>query len=389
MIPGNSLRRDAGGPPSVSPTAPTHEHVFNDDLLMHDEDVAYARSRFPEIIHVLDYPRLRKRFAAYETEANQARDRVRSLGFTAVVSAVLALMSIAPKPVWPHAPWTRWFALLIELGGMLSGLVAAGGMWLGPWKRRWLESRLMTERLRQWYFQLLVRRGQQIEASCNGENAVAAFNQERDRWFDDVLKAYEGKLDSRLESLANEPNQVSAWLHDPATVYGSKSAVLPQIFLVYGRLRLDHQYAFAVYKLRKVTDQPLWRFLKWPANRQSVALSGLVSACFVGALICSAALIYGHAFGIAEDVELYVRTGAIVAALMGGALRTIQEGLALDQEIERYSDYRGRTAQLRYHFNHCTEAKERLHLMAEMELASVDEMKAFLRTHYQAGFVLQ
>jgi hypothetical protein len=37
----------------------------------------------------------------------------------------------------------------------------------------------MTERLRQWHFQLLVRRGQQIETSCNGPSAIAKFETER------------------------------------------------------------------------------------------------------------------------------------------------------------------------------------------------------------------
>src|ERR1035438_6963019 len=104
MSPGNEASRAAEAAPAAVPTVPPHHHVFNDDLLMNDRDLVFAKSQFPTIIHVLDYPRLREKFRAYETEANQARDRVRSLGFTAVVSAVLALIAIATKPVWPHAP---------------------------------------------------------------------------------------------------------------------------------------------------------------------------------------------------------------------------------------------------------------------------------------------
>jgi hypothetical protein len=50
-------------------------------------------------------------------EANEARDRVRGLGFTAIISATLALIAIATKPVWPNGCWTRWVALVIDLGG--------------------------------------------------------------------------------------------------------------------------------------------------------------------------------------------------------------------------------------------------------------------------------
>jgi hypothetical protein len=117
-------------------------------------------------------------------------------------------------------------------------------------------------------------------------------------------------------------------------------------------------------------------------------LSGLASACFISALICAAVLVYGHAFGLPENVELYVRTGAVAVALIGAALRTIEGGLAPDKEIERYSDYRARTSQLRDRFKQTKDAKERLHLMEEMELAAVDEIKGFLRTHHHASFLL-
>jgi hypothetical protein len=74
--------------------------------------------------------------------------------------------------------------------------------------------------------------------------------------------------------------------------------------------------------------------------------------------------------------------------LIGLALRTIQEGLAPDKEIERYKDYLAMTSQLRDRFQQSTASKERLHLMEEMELVSVDEMKEFLRVHHNAKFLL-
>jgi hypothetical protein len=425
MTPGNV---GLAGAAATVTASTSYDHVFNDDLLMTERDLAHATAQFSEIIHVLDYPRLREKFAAYEKEANKARDRVRRFGFIAVFSAMLALLAVATAPLWlespkteaTHAvpskndppptkndqptiksdqsapapvqqrtPWTNWVALLIELVGMGAALIAAGGLFLGPWKRRWLESRLMTERLRQWHFQLMVRRGQQIDASVTSPSAMATFKQERDKWFDDFLMAYEGKQDAQLESLTGEPSQISVWLHEPASAYGSSSTVLETMFQAYRRLRFDHQYNYAIYKLRKAAHQPLWEFLKWPAFRQLALLSGLASFCFVGALVCAAVLVYAHAFGVPEDTELYVRIGAIALAIIAAALRTIQEGLGLDQEIERYSDYRGRTFQLRDRYIRTIDTRERLHLMAALELAAVDEMAGFLRTHSKATFVLQ
>jgi hypothetical protein len=115
----------------------------------------------------------------------------------------------------------------------------------------------------------------------------------------------------------------------------------------------------------------------------------MTTVCFVLALMCSAVLVYSHAFALPEEIELYFRTGAIAIALIGAALRTIQEGLAPDKEIERYKDYLAMTTHLRDRFKQTTIAKERINLMEEMELVSVDEMKRFLRAHHTAKFVLQ
>jgi len=383
---------------NVQPTGPQRGHVFNDDLLMNANDLAFARSQFPNIIHLLEDRRLQEKFAEYSNEADIARDWVRRLGFGAVVSATLALLAVATEPLWPHTLWRQWLALVMELGGLFAALVAGGGLLLGPWKRQWLESRLMAERLRQWHFQLLVRHGKEVEASCASADAIAQFEKERDRWLEKFLQAHEGKLEARLESFTDEPGDAGDCFHDQPTLYSHKSAVLARVFDAFDQLRFDHQYNYAVYKLRKSSAKPFWQFLKWPAMKQMAALSGASSFCFTCALICSAILIYGYAFdvlagnspmAIPANVQLGVRTGAIAVAILGAALRTIQEGLSPDKEIERYKHYRGRTLQLRERFKQTTDVKERLHLMEELELASVDEMKGFLRTHYNARFVLE
>jgi hypothetical protein len=153
-----------------APTTPAHVHFFNNDLLMNDaskagkSDLEKARERFPEIVHVLDCPALREKFAEYEKDANDARKRVRALGFTAVLSVAISLIAIATKPILrPEAEWTHWVGALMELAGLIATIIAVSGLWLGDWKRQWLESRLMTERLRQWHFQLLIRRGKALE----------------------------------------------------------------------------------------------------------------------------------------------------------------------------------------------------------------------------------
>jgi PPM family protein phosphatase len=446
---------------TVAREASKHDHVFNDDLLMNvvkvddvESDVEYAEKHFGCIFDVLDHRQLREKFTKYEDEANDARERVRLLGLCAVTLAAVALLGLVWMPVWPKdAPVLVWAAIVFELGCIFVALIAAGvrllglcamtlaalallalvlwmpvwpkevpvaeraplvfelgfivaalmavgGLWLGPWKRCWLESRLMSERLRQWHFQLLVRRGQQIEASRKGPDARQRFKQERELWLGEFLKAYEGKLDAQLELLSDEAGHSGTWLHDPPTAYSDNSPVLADVFKAYEQLRFDHQHNYAAYKLRKFTDKPFWRFSTWPAIPQMTALSAMASACFIFALICSALLVCSHIcsvwpFLLPADLlpfrppdEDAVRKVALSIALIGAALRTIQEGLAPDAEIERYKDYRERISELRLRFKETTDSTKRLHLMEEMEIASVEEMKGFLRTHYNTTFIL-
>jgi len=117
-------------------------------------------------------------------------------------------------------------------------------------------------------------------------------------------------------------------------------------------------------------------------------LSEISSSFFMAALILSALLICESLFASSEIVETYLRTAAIVVALVGAALRTIQEGLGLDAEIDRYREYRQKISRLHDRFMRTTDGQHRLRLMEDLEYASVEEMQDFLRTHQKAKFVL-
>ena len=357
-------------------------------------DLEWAREQFPEIIHLLDYERLRDKFKAYNKEADRCRDWLRRLGFGAVISATISLLAVATEPVWPQAAWTPWVALFAELGGIAGLLIAAG--WIWPLKSRWLKARLMTEQIRQWHFQLMVRRATAVEASCQS-GGQGDFVRHRDVWFNDFLKSYEGRQASKLNDLTNENAGRETWLHELTSEYSRNSVAFPPLCKAFKRLRFDHQVSYANYKLRTTRTEPLFCFTKWPAVHQMKVLSISAGFCFVCAAMCSIILICSYATevlgngqnpGFSPTTRHYVRTAAIAIALIGAALRTIQEGLAPDKEIERYEDYKSRTIQLRDRFVEATDFKKRLHLMEEIEHATVDEMKGFLRTHHKATFVL-
>ncbi len=366
------------------------ERVFNDDLLINSGDLQYAKDQFPEVIHLLDHPEMRSTFTRYERMANKARVWVRSLGLLAVASGTIALLSAATDPLWHHLKCEEVLTIVFEFCGLGAALIAGCSLWLGPWRKRWLESRFMTERLRQWHFQLLVRKGSEIEAllSQHTPKALEIFKAQRKKWFDDFLHEYEGKIDSRMDSLVGDPDFSSDWLHHHPTGFNNNSQALTHVFETYHRLRFNHQYDYATHKLSESSDRPFWQFLKWPLVRQESAIRGCVSFCFIAALLCSVVIIMNRYFEIKPRIAPYLGGATLGIAIVGVAFRTIQDGLGITKDIERYRDYRGKVRRLLLYFEETDDQHRKLRLMEDMEIAVVDELKGFLRTHREAAFVL-
>jgi hypothetical protein len=366
-----------------------NERVFNDDLLMNPGDFQYAKHQFPGVFDILDHPELREEFRKYDRIANRAKVHVRWLGIVAVTSASVALLSTATEPLWQNLPGAGRLRVIFEICGLIAAIIASGSLWLGPWRKRWLEGRFMTERLRQWHFQLLVCKGSEIEALLNQRTSKSLedFRSSRKIWFDDFLHEYAGKLDSRMDSLTSDPDFASDWLHR-RTAYSHDSSALKMVSDPYRRLRVNHQYDYATHKLSEATDHPFWQFLKWPLLRQDSAIRAAVSFCFVVALLSSVGIIINRYFDVRPGLDSYLGISALVTAILGIAFRTVQEGLGITRDIERYRDYRGKVRRILLFFEETEDLQQRIQLMQEMELMVVDELRGFLRTHRGATFIL-
>src|SRR5260221_2878764 len=186
--------------------------IFNDDLLINEGDLQYAKEQFAEVFYILDHPELRAKFREYEAVANKAHRWVQRLGLVAVVCGTVALLSAATEPVWHAVVYKKRWITICEFVGMFAALIAGMSLLLGPWRKRWLEARFMTERLRHWHFQLLIRKGAETEASFSGRNPNRrkVFEEQRRQWFSEFLQEHKGKLDSHVTLLANDPDDCSS-----------------------------------------------------------------------------------------------------------------------------------------------------------------------------------
>ena len=408
----------ASAPPNNAPVGIINttggKHIFNNDLLVNAGDLAYIKNEFPEIIHVLDHPELREVFLRYDGKANAARVTVRRMGLAAILTALFTLLGAATEPIWGHFTAARGISIVLESCALVATLIMVGRLRHSTTKTAWLESRLMTERLRQWHFQLLVCRMPEIEASCdpNNPHAVEHFKAERARWFSSFLYKHEGtdggRLDSMLEGIDKGLEEAQMWLH-PAhgASLSDQSAVLPIIHKAYQELRFDHQLGYTNSALKKNVDLPLHQFLKWPILLQEAMLNSFAWSCLQGAFVCSALIVLCSAFlpgpnptgssdgsHVQRPAASMFEYGTLLPILVlsftivGVALRTIQEGLGVTKDIERYRAYRTKVSSLRAWFARTGDAATRHELMKEMEVAVNEELKEFLRTHTETKFVL-
>lgn len=382
-----------GGNFCATPLELALEPQFNHDLLLHESDRQTAQKLYPELIHVLDHLELRVEFERYDQEANAAQQKVHRAGLWSVVLATLALFStvVASLPaLWDYPEWVYSLPLVFELGGLVGSLIAMGGVRMAGSKKTWLKARLMTERLRQWHFQLLVCRGKEIAASCDPKNPQAKqeFTEARARWFLTLKQELDGNLDATLEDLLGNPAAGYNWLHDAPSKYPAQCPVLEKVFVAYRQLRFKNQVSYAAYKLQRETDKPLWSPSQWPAVVLERRAEALASFCLVTALLLSVFTVICN-FAMPQLLQSAMLPGAVMALLvLNVAVRAAQDGLAAAAESHRYHEYSGKIQYLLMRFEAERDPEEKRELMEELEREAVEELRGFLRVHSDARFII-
>jgi hypothetical protein len=82
-----------------------------------------------------------------------------------------------------------------------------------------------------------------------------------------------------------------------------------------------------------------------------------------------------------------LHVSVIWLALLAIAVRTLEEGLTIPHDIERYREYRATVRDLLGQFDHAHTIEDKLMAMVEMEITAFEEMRSFLRTSHNATFI--
>ena len=414
-------------------------HRYNDDLLMKDEPRRAAADLHRLVFPVLDHPELRERFVALDSRAGRDKRVARALGFWAVLAALTSLLLGATEPIWGHE-WQLPRQLTTVIGGtaavlgIAAALVAAFGMMHGPRKYEWLRARLRTERIRQFHYQTflfhlpdvltVVAARRAAGPNAPPTDAEQEYAARRSDWLKGLAELDRRWAERPPKELIKEvvkwdpdaPPPV--WLHArpggemgsaeptyPAAEAAGLDAELDAVFRAYDALRFGEQVGYASYNLRqrnapapptalgspKRRLDTLERFpgRTLPPRQWRAILTRVWQAAFAVLVLLHfllLALVLVHPPFEVKPLVLHV--GVVDAALVAVAARTLSEGFALTREIERYEEYLAVCSELRRRFWAATSPDEKFRIMVQMERASFEEMREFMRSHLETSFVL-
>lgn len=361
-------------------------YVFNTDLLLSDADQEKAKRAFPEVYFALDNQELRKTFKPFDQRANQAKTRSRRWGMFAVWLATGALLLAGGEMLYHDLPKTtvRLIAGIGGVAGIISVLIGVFGIMFRKRKMRWLADRLATERLRQFHFQSYVACAEQILDGAKKTEAKDAFLKARNNKLNAFQNDFLKRIDETLHELVHKEDVGHGliWGDDTPDV-NPNDPHLQEYLDAYVAFRFKRQidYCNLILSERK----KLW---KHSPIMQAKVLGGVALICVFGILALHGLVFFGAVANIAWMKGPLIHVFAIWAAIIALTARTLEEGFQPEREIERMRQYRLSLKRIYERFEKSPTSKGKLAAMVDLEKLSYEEMGLFLKSNYEAEFVM-
>lgn len=376
------LQRDAGQIAQKS-------HVFNTDLLLDEADREAARREYPDVYFALDNPALAETFKPFDRRANHSKARSRRSGRLAVYLATGALLLAGAERLYRDIP-AGDLRLIAGVGSAMlvaAVLIGAFGVIQRDRKLRWLADRLATERIRQFHFQHYVMNMNAILAGAKDRKAADAFIAERTRRFERFSRDFLDHVDEHLHTIVHEEDCGDGVIAEAAgdggvAASGSRS-LADQYFAAYARLRFDRQFNYCNHVLRESRG-----FWKRSATRQAQLLGKIGLAGVFGVLVFYSFVFAGALSGQDWMRGEFAHVLAVSSAIAALAARTFEVGLQPKREIERIRQYRIDLRRTNARFRAAATPALKIVAMQELEQLTYQEMATFLKSSYEAEFVM-
>ena len=361
-------------------------YAFNNDVFLTEADREMAKRAFPNVAYALDNPALREVFERHDIRANQSKTRSRRWGVAAVTLATAALMIAASSTLYEGASndAKRAIAIVGAFCGIASVAIGYFGLMFRGRKLRWLTDRLATERMRQFHFQHFAAHGGAILKGAGDEAARAAYLARRDRDFERFKIDFLERLENEFFAIVEAEDPAGGLFFDFTTdLPPADDPNLEEYHRAYELLRFQRQIDYC--NLLLSDSRNLWKHA--PA-RQARFFGGIGLTCLVVVLSLDSLVFMGSIIGLPFlAAPIFSVAGVLVAFFALGA-RTIEDGLQPGVEAERMRQYRIALNRSHARYRGARTPDEKIEPMIDLENASFEEMIPFLKTNYEATFVM-
>ena len=382
---------------------------FNDELLLSADDRDLAQKKYPRVFFALDHPDLRAEFETVDRLANAAKKRSRSIGCLTLVFAVASLLTFPLEPLITAASGATSVSLdlfkAIAIVGAVCGVLAIIfgnlGLAFGKSKRRWLQMRLMTERMRQWQAQYITAHMPDIVAAAGSEAGRTGYVAARELAFERFKRSFLSQISSEYtkytrreavghmgQTIVDRAGQQAFWI-DPAWAKAAarklsedQDGVLEEIFSACEETRLLGQVQYTNYILSSEGSF-------WSLPRKQIAMLGntmfaLVLLAFLSNFLALMIAIWP----VPSFDQTVVGSFAIIFAILAVGTRSVEEGLHPQRELARMELYAAQVNAALQQFTSSNSPGRKVDALKMLEKASTDEMIEFLDANEHARFVL-
>ncbi len=361
-------------------------HVFNSDILIHEDDRREARREFPDVAFALENDALADVFKPIDRRANLSKARSRRWGVYSVLLATAALMLAAGEMLYDDLPKNqiRILAAVGVIAAIASVIIGVFGIMFHERKMRWLADRLTTERLRQFHFQAYAAGAAEILAGAKDEKAQAQYLAARAVKFEEFAKGLLADIDDRLVHLAHEEDVGDGMAFEETQAQiDPNDPHLNQYFAAYEKLRFDRQVGYFDHVLRE--DKNFWKH--GPA-RQAQLIGAVAVACVFAVLGLYALIFMGAITNVEWMKGPMIHVFAIWAAIIVLTARIFEEGFQPNREIERMRRHRFAVKQIQTRYLAAKTPAAKIAAMHDHERLSYHEMVHFLKSNYEAQFIM-
>jgi hypothetical protein len=335
----------------------------------------------PRLKAVLRNQTLVETFEGYDRIADEKQRTLRWTGMASVWLGAIGLIGITTKLLMaalgaPHAdPLQRLKPVdvvgFVSEAFLLGSIGLAIGSWIARTRASWLAARFMTERIRQWQFQLFLDGALMARA----KSAPKAFEAERSRrWasFLSIAPGAEGAMNAFIDAQDLD-------LFHPVT-HGDDPKTDEEVCRAYRDLRFQKQQAYFQHAREQFTAKDeLWGAIaKWT----------LFTAILIAAAQLTVFALERSGRSVPHTLTIWMSAGALALVVVSLSVRVYRSAMGLSEQRERYESKFVRLVALRAAFEAAPTMTAKRVIMNEVERVETEELREFLRYMRKSSFVL-